>query len=810
MGAIVETPAVARPESEAISSEPELEISSRARAARRAVALAQRASTGGARQLPFALAIFLSAFLLFQVQLLLGKELLPFFGGAPAVWTTCILVFQLLFLAGYGYSHGLAAWLPIRRQVIVHSALLGVSAVYLTVLGSPIGSSVGLRPQSGANPSWAIMEFLTASIGLPFFLLSATSPLMQHWFARSAPHRSPYRLYALSNVGSLLGLLSYPFLVEPHVGLRAQGRAWTAGYGLFLICFLFSAGTAARKALPAARKLALDSDLRPPQTAPAWSLRLFWVALAACGSVLLLATTNLVCQDIAVSPFLWVLQLSLYLLSFIVCFENDRWYRREIFYPLFAVTVGLIIVISLPNAQYSFLMQLAAYSAVLFAGCMVCHGEAARTRPSSESLTVFYFCIATGGALGGIVVSLMAPWIFPNYWEYPLGVVGCMAVLLHVSARERSSWWHKGRASLALLILSGAVLLAPTLLAPVWSTAARLPPRFAVYAAALLAGAALLTYAMERFTLRERASTIRPSPFLVRSASRIALALLTFGLLIPQKAALYHVIASSRDFYGVLSVVSVSDDDYLALRHGNIVHGFQYQDKQRARLATGYYGSASGANIVIRNWPRHPMRVGLIGMGAGTLAALGQPGDVYRFYEIDPEVYTLSSGGHPYFTFLKDSPAGIGVVLGDARLSLEDEARRGELQKFDVLVLDAFSGDAIPMHLLTREAFSVYQEHLRGPASVIAVHISNQTVDLRPVLAGIGREFGFHALRVYALLPTGPFSQSDWILLSRDPASLAGKEMAQHAEPFPGVTQPISWTDDYCDLFDVLRWRNSP
>ena len=801
MGAIVKTPAEGRHEREIISGT--------------IISGTGKAETGGsgARQLPFALAIFLSAFLLFQIQLLLGKELLPFFGGAPAVWTTCVLVFQMLFLAGYGYAHGLAAWLPIRRQVIVHNALLGISAVYLAVLtaiqSTPIGVGARLLPQPGTNPAWAITELLICAIGPPFFLLSATSPLMQHWYVQPAPKRSPYRLYALSNVGSLLGLLSYPLLVEPHLGLRVQGWAWAAGYGLFLIFYFFSARNAAGEALPVAPKQVSIPDVRTRGTPPGWSLRLFWAGLAACASVLLLATTNLICQDIAVSPFLWVLQLSLYLFSFIVCFENDRWYRREIFYPLFAVTVGLVIVVSLPNAEYSFLEQLAAYSAALFAGCMVCHGEAARTRPRAESLTAFYFCIATGGAFGGIVVGLMAPWMFPNYWEYPLGVLGCIALLLSVSARERTSWWHTGRASLALTILSGAVLLAPTLLAPVWREAARLPSWFSVWAAAVLAGAAVFTYATERRTSRTGASRIGVTPLLVRSASRIALALLTFGLLIPEKAALYHVIASSRDFYGVLSVVSVSDENYLALRHGDIVHGFQYQDKQRARLATGYYGPASGANIVIRNWPHHPMRVGLVGMGAGTLATLGQSGDVFRFYEIDPDVYKLSSGGRPYFTFLKDSSARIEVVLGDARLSLEEEAGRGDLEKFDVLVLDAFSSDAIPMHLLTREAFSVYQGHLRGPASVIAVHISNQTLDLGPVLAGIGREFGFHALRVSALLPTGPFSQSDWILLSRDPASLSGKEMAQHAEAFPGETRAISWTDNYCDLLDVIRWHNS-
>jgi hypothetical protein len=337
----------------------------------------------------------------------------------------------------------------------------------------------------------------------------------------------------------------------------------------------------------------------------------------------------------------------------------------------------------------------------------------------------------------------------------------------------------------------------------VWKEAARLPPWLGVFAAAVLTGAAVFRYTMERRTPKRA-----PAPVFVRGAARFALALLAAGMVIPQKAALYHAIASSRNFYGVLSVVSVEQENYLALRYGNTVHGFQYQDAQRQRLATGYYGSNSGANIVIRNWPQHPMRVGLVGMGVGTLAALAQAGDVFRFYEINPDVYKMSSGQHPYFTFLQDSPGRIEVVLDDARLSLEREAHRGELQKFDVLVLDAFSSDAIPMHLLTVEAFSGYEKHLRGPLSVIAVHISNQTLNLRPVLAGIGREFGFHAVRVYPLLPTGPFSESDWVLFSRDSGSLARKEIAEHSEPFPGETRPIFWTDDYCDLLHVIRWRD--
>jgi hypothetical protein len=757
--------------------------------------------------LPFAIAIFTSAVLVFQVQLLLGKEILPLFGGAAAVWTVCVLVFQLLFLAGYGYSHGLALWLPLRRQVIVHGALLAASAVFLAVLGhirfAPIGPGANWRPNPEANPSLAIAQFLISAIGLPFFLLSATSPLMQHWFAEVAPKGSPYRLYALSNVGSLLGLLSYPFLVEPHLGLGVQGWVWVSGYGLFLICYYFSARRVVHSAACAEPKRPSIPDFHPSGSPVRWVHRLRWIGLAACASVLLLATTNLISQDIAVSPFLWVLELSLYLLSFIVCFESDRWYRSDIFHPLFVVTVAFVILVSLPNARYSYLLQLAAYSAALFAGCMVCHGEASRTRPTAESLTAFYFCLATGGAVGGIVVSLLAPWMFPNYWEYPLGVLGCLAVLLFVSAGQASSWWFSGRPSLAFLILAGVVLLAPTVAASIWKQAAGLPYSLSPYAAAVLIAAAALRYLIER-----RAPRAAPAPAFVRNASRTALALLTAGLIIPQKAAFYHVIATSRNFYGVLSVVSVEQDNYLALRHGNIVHGFQYQDRQRARLVTGYYGPHSGANIAIRNWPRHPMRVGLVGMGVGTLAALAQSGDVYRFYDINPDVYKMSSGPNPYFTFLRDSPGRIEVVQGDARLSLEREAGRGDYGNFDVLVLDAFSGDAIPMHLLTHEAFSLYARHLRGPASVIAVHISNLTIDLRPVIAGIARDFGFHALRFNAPLLAGPLSQSDWILLSRDPATLTGNEMAQQSEPFPAETRPIFWTDDYCDLLHLIRWAD--
>jgi hypothetical protein len=756
------------------------------------------AIAGPAKRLPFALVIFTSAFLLFQAELLQGKQVLPLFGGAPAIWSVCLLVYQLLFLAGYGYAHAIASWKSLRRQLIVHSALLGVSILIMGLLGhawsTPIRPGVGWGPQSDSDPTWAVARFLLGAVGLPFFLLSATSPLLQHWFAKVAPGSSPYRLYALSNMGSLLGLASYPLLVEPFLRLRTQGWIWAGGYALFCVCYLFCARATASapvSASPGDGLVAVRVD---------GSRRVLWAGLAACASVLLLATTNLICQNVTSIPFLWVLPLSLYLISFIACFESDRLYLRRIFHPAFAVAVASVVLATLPNSQVSFSVQLAAYSALLFAGCMVCHGEAARTRPEPESLTVFYFSIATGGALGGLFASLIAPRIFPNYWEFPLAVLGCTALLLSLVRRDSSSWWYTGRPSLALLVVSGAAIAAPVLIDAVWPWNAKWSRPAGAWTSGLLAAAAVVQYAREH-----RKPGASASPFFMRATARIALALITAGLIIPQRAEFYHVVAQSRNFYGILSVVGVKAENYLALRHGNIIHGLQYQDPERARLATGYYAQHTGANIVIRNWPHHPMRVGLIGMGVGTLAALAQPGDVFRFYEINPDVYKWSSGAHPYFTYLRDSPGQVEVILGDGRLSLAREAALGNLQQFDVLVLDAFSSDAIPMHLLTREAFAIYEKHLRGPGSVIAVHISNLTLDLQPVVAGIAAEFGLHAVRVYPLGEVGPLPKSDWILLSRDAASLGGRELVSRSEPILSHTRPILWTDDYCDLLQILR-----
>lgn len=755
-------------------------------------------------QLPFAMTIFLGASLLFQIQLIVGKQLLPLFGGAPAVWTACLLFFQLALLVGYAYSHGIAARLGLRHQAWLQIASLAVSLAILMILSrfwqTPITPSADWASTMGPDPTFVILRFLCVAIGLPFLLLSTTSPLLQYWFAKTAPGHSPYRLYALSNAGSLLGLLSYPFVVEPNLRLVSQSWFWVAGFAFYVLGYAACARITIRTATSSNDA---GSPNRPPAAFPwrvDWSHAIRWIALAATASTLLLGSTNLICQEVAVIPFLWVLPLSLYLLSFILAFESHRWYRPALFQPLFAMAVGALILVSLPNANYSYLVQLAAYSLVLFAGCMVCHGEAARSRPQANSLTAFYLCIAFGGAIGGVFVSLIAPRLFPGYWEFPVAVLACMALVFNLSVGDTSSWWHSGRLSLALTILAGVVALAPATLAPVFP-AIRQVPRAAVMVLILC----LLLIAAYRWRIEHTQIPSVPNAAWVRTAARIALALLTAGLAISQKAEFYNVIARSRNFYGVLSVIENRQEHYIALRHGKTTHGYQYQDSQRALQPTGYYGPGSGANAVIGDSSLHPMRVGLVGMGVGTLAALAQPDDVFRFYEINPDVYAWSSGDHPYFTYLKNSRGKVEVVIADGRLALKEEAARGELQNFDLLVLDAFSSDAIPMHLLTREAFAIYLQHLKSPHSVIAVHISNNTLDLRPVVAGVANEFGLHVLHVTPFLPNGPLSQSEWILLSRDPASLNLPDLKNDSEPLASNIQPLLWTDDYSNLFRVLR-----
>jgi len=703
--------------------------------------------------LAYAFTIFLSAFLVFQVQLVIAKYILPWFGGAPAVWSACMLFFQAALLAGYAYAHRVVRTLDARRQARLHAAVVAASicllAVQFLLWRSPLLPPAGWKPEGSALPVLRILGLLCVSVGLPFFVLSATSPLLQAWFSRTHPGRSPYRLYALSNTGSMLGLLSYPFLVEPGLPLTAQAWVWSGCYAVFVFGCVWCAMRSAKGEEPAPGGGAVpdEKDSGPP----ARGRLLLWFGLTACASVLLLATTNQMSEEIAVVPFLWVLPLSLYLLSFIVCFAGERGYSRTLFVCAAVMAAALTGCTMLRKVgDVGIVMYIWTASFTFFVCCMICHGELARLKPSKRHLTSFYLTIAAGGAAGGVFVALIAPAIFTGLWELHLGHLGCAVLLLLVMLRDRGSRFN-GRWRL------------------LWRTAA-------------VAGLTVLGGTQALHITKFYASAVN-----VR-----------------------------RNFYGILRVseehAGQPELHQYALYHARTLHGYQYVDPARARLPTTYFTENSGVGLAIRKLQRRShgrsMRLGVAGLGAGTLATYGRTGDYIHFYEINPAVAELASGDGAHFTFLRDSAARIDIVTGDARISLERELKQSGSQHFDMLILDAFSGDAIPLHLLTREAFDIYLAHL-APDGILAVHISNRYFDLRPVIWRLARERGLHSATVDSAGGEHAVA-ARWMLLTRDAAVIAAlakldlpttsvATAAEEGAPFP------LWTDDYSNLLQVLK-----
>jgi spermidine synthase len=747
-------------------------------------------------------AICLGAFLLFQVQLIMAKYILPWFGGTPSVWTSCMLVFQVLLLLGYLYTHVLTTHLPRQLQNSLHLVLLVLSVAVLVWLSfrwkTPITPDVAWKPSPDANPTWRIVELLLVSVAFPFFLLSTTGPLVQKWFARAHPNESPYRLYALSNFGSLLGLLTYPFLIEPGLTIRSQAWVWSAGYLVYAVASALCTRATAGKS---------DS---PEETAngaivnqPNYWVRFLWVGLAACASVMLLATTNVICQQVAVVPFLWVLPLCMYLGSFILCFESSRWYRRSLFQLLFFVLAGISCWLLLHGPAAPVYLQLATYPALLFVSCMISHGELVHLKPPASHLTHFYLLIALGGAVGGVFTGLVAPHIFANFWEFHTGVIASSAFLLFALAHDRASWWHQAPRWLPAALLSGSAILAiPTMQALTGEMNKEL--LLGLVAVAAIAG----IYALLAM-FRRRAGEVA-HPIFARATALIALSIVCFALFADANLKPEDVRLRSRNFYGIVSVVRASSvaGPYFYLRNRMTNHGVQFVNPRYANVPTGYYGPDSGVGKLLFTHPR-PMRVGLVGLGIGTLAAYGQSGDYFRFYEINPAVVSLASGPGAFFTYVRNSPASSEVVLGDARLCLEREAAAGQRQNFDVLVIDAFSGDAIPTHLLTREAFAVYLQHLRSPESIIALHISNLSLDLAPVVSGLAHEFQLRGVRIHHPEAQSFSAQTDWVLLSRNPARFKTPLIASAAAPLAYDSYMPLWTDDYSNLFRVVRFGSS-
>ncbi|MCC6858810.1 MAG: fused MFS/spermidine synthase [Bryobacterales bacterium] len=670
----------------------------------------ERLLSRGALTALYGCAVFLSAFLLFQVQPAIAHAILPWFGGSAAVWTTCLLFFQTVLLLGYLYSHALISRVPARRQPLAHGILLAASLLALPVKPDP-----GWAPQAAELPVLRILGLLGTAVGLPYFILSATSPLLQAWYARQGRARLPYRFFSVSNAASLLGLLAYPFLAEPFFSTSTLLLSWSAAYAFFVLLCGAAAAAAPRGVAPAGSAHEMEA-----RGASGGSLRFLWVALPACATALLLAVTNVLCQDIAPVPFLWILPLAAYLLSYILCFAGERWYRPAVFrWALVPSLLGIALLAASPGGQaVSFIVTV--FVGALFLACMFCHGELFRLRPKPEALTAYYLSLSTGGALGGLFVAVAAPLMYDRYAELPVTLVAC-GVLALCLAHGASA----GHVRLAALMLAGAAL---------------------------------------GFCLLPR-----------------------FG---PAGSHGY------RNFYGAMRIAESGEGGtrVRSLYHGSTLHGLQFLSPGLRGTPTAYYGRESAIGRLLGDAGAAPRAVGLAGLGVGTLAAYGRPGDSYRFYEINPLVLRVARES---FFFLPECRAACEVVLGDARLSLEREPPRG----FDVLALDAFSGDSVPVHLLTRQAFRLYFRHLK-PDGVLAVHITNRYLDLAPVVRAAGEATG---REVRVLRSDGDPAQGtlpcEWAVAARA-GFFDGPQWRGTPTP-PRLEEP--WTDDYSNLLRVVR-----
>lgn len=752
----------------------------------------------------YGVTVVTSAFLLFLVQPIVAKQILPWFGGSAAVWTTCVLFFQTVLLAGYAYAHGLTRCAP-RMQRAVHVALLAISVATL-----PIVASDAWKPTPESDPTLRILGLLVATIGLPYFLLSSTGPLVQRWLAddrRFASHGPRvYRLFALSNFGSLVGLVAYPFAVEPWLAVRHQSFAWSAGYGLFVVACATCAWIVGRRAPSLVEAhtvgMAIDAatDARSDAAAPPPTLarRAYWLVASALGSMLLLALTNHITQNVASIPFLWIVPLALYLLSFVVVFEGrggSGWYvRRWWLTPAMALVVAMAWGLATAQGVLHIYAAIPLFSIGLFVACVFCHGELAATKPAPVHLTQFYLALAAGGALGGLFVALVAPRVFTNYWESPIAIVG-VAMLALFTTRDRSAKRRLAGAALGLAASIAIVLASAT--PPFDTVRAALPAQASTWTTAALLLMAALALGI---------ATWRRWPTAIVVA---AVACSGFYAWRYVRFLSDDTLHASRNFYGTLRVKQSAAGAWQERRlmHGVILHGDQYTASDKRRMATSYYGPGSGVVLALKQLGAdRPIDVAMVGLGAGTLTAWGRPGDRYRIYELDPDVTRVAQH---WFTYLADSAAETRIVLGDARLSMEREldgsGGTGTPILYDVIAVDAFSSDSIPVHLITREALSVYRRHLK-PDGVVAFHVSNRYLQLAPVVAQLADDAGVFAVNVVdEPADDNTYSSSEWVLVTANEAFLdrdAVMDASVDVDPMPGL--PI-WTDQFNNLFKILK-----
>ena len=751
---------------------------------------------GAAGLLWFAGTLLVSATLLFSVQPMVGKMLLPVFGGTPAVWNTCMLFFQGILLLGYGYAHLTTAWLGVRRQAAVHLVV-----VLLPLLVLPMAIAPSVRAGTATAPALWLLGTLLVNVGLPFFAVSTSAPLLQKWFASTehAAARDPYFLYAASNAGSLLALLSYPLLIEPAWSIAEQSQLWLAGYAALVLLVSAcafrlwrvpaaavagssaAAGRAERDAEVASR-LALATVRAAEDAAVHWRRRAWWVLLAFVPSSLMLGVTTHITTNLATVPLLWIVPLTLYLLTFVLVFAQRRWYPRRLVDAALPYLLLPLAVLTFQELTRMGWLLAPLHLLTFFVAALVCHARLADDRPAATHLTEFYLWMSVGGVLGGVFNALVAPVVFPTVVEYPLVLVlACLALPTRGGGDGRAWRWDLG---VPTALAAGSVALLGVLVALglTGTSVARL---------LLFAVPAVICFAGKH----------RP----VRFALCLAVLLAVNGYHEGLKRG--QVLLCERNFFGVKRVVVDRSERYRALIHSGVVHGAQSLDPQQADEPLTYYHRAGPAGRIFRALGEQGAleRVGVIGLGVGSLAAYAEPGSHLTFYEIDPAVVRLAEDP-TLFTFLQRCRGSYDIVLGDGRLTLQTAPDH----YYDAIVLDAFSADSIPTHLLTREAVQLYLAKLR-PGGRLVLHISNRYLELKPLLAGLARDAGLVGLtctdtNVSPAERDAGRCPAEYAVLARNWQDLAPLADKPGFRPLGEVAGRVLWTDQHSDLLHLLRW----
>lgn len=701
----------------------------------------------------FTITIFISSFLLFQIQPIISKYILPWFGGASAVWITAMLFFQTLLLFGYYYVYAISL-ISLKKQILMHGIIIFLAgfAVYNIINGSqiPVLPAIETRLSDDFPPVLQVLWVLFLGTGITYFLLSTTSILLQKWFGTTHQGKSPYIFYSLSNIASLLALVSYPFLVEPFIQLKTQGIIWSAGYIIYSI-FLLICCIQIYYIIAKARKREYDK-LPVKNKLPGFGsneinsrTKILWILLPALSSLMLLSTTNLITQSITPVPFLWILPLCLYLISFILSFAGSRWYSRKL-YAVLSLIMGLGSVAFILGNMPSFAAGIIIYSIMLFSACMLCHGELYTLRPQPAHLDLYYLNIALGSAISGIFVGIIAPIYFKAIWEIWIGFYLTFLLTVWIIIHNKNTFSYR---HLKIFFTSDKEIL--------------------IFASIVYPLSIFLTSFILNYTSGNNLLTMK----------------------------------TWRNFYGVISVKHNTKSNMNVLVYGNVIHGGQYNDSNRKKPVT-YYGEKTGIGITFKNVPQlhQKINMGVIGLGTGTLAAFGKKGDEITFFEINPLVMDIANSN---FTYLKDSKAEIKLVLGDGRLSLEKEIK-AKKPKYDIIIIDAFSDDSIPLHLLTKEAFRVYLDRLKIDKGIIAVNISNRYIDLKPILIQQTKTYGLKYASFFNGRGDKFNTPSEWALLSNDAQLFQIPAIAKAAYVNHHKYKPINlWTDNYSNLFQILK-----